>query len=356
MSEYEIFKDRLKAGAESVKERGRFPFIINSVKNYARIEWAAERHDLNLQLGATGPALVLGSGPSLSCALPHLKELRAKMEAPIFCTPSQMWMLFYKWQIVPNYVVVHDPWPNTAAYLSKDIPAAAGVSMANATFLMHPGCTSPVFDFPGFPDETKVYLLMEDPFNPESGGGPLQQLQMYAFGENNSYMKHPLIHAVAICPGTTLQAAILATYMGYSPIYFIGYDLCYWKHKPRTPSLFPDGTTNKIAANLADGSPPRDNDHIGMSECGFEALTAMIYEKITVLRYQLEFGGLRMIEVVAEDTPGNLQCLPRVSLDSLLGGKMPGIDNLQTQTEIHAYFQAQNMKFSTNFQEKAKTL
>lgn len=154
------------------------------------------------------------------------------------------------------------------------------------------------------------------------------------FGPGNPYNKYPVREATMIAPSTAQQAAFIAWKMGYDPIYFVGYDMCFWKGLNRHNTVYHDGTVVEVPPYT-----PNENARIGSS--GFYSDVVQFGEKELLVSYLSKtvngaflMPGLRCVEVVADDTPGNLELIPRVDLKKWVAGKRVKYDEVKLAQSI----------------------
>jgi len=315
MSEKERLSTQLKAGVQSMNTfGGRLPFIQNLGKNYAKLKELMQlrSYDIPEPGSAKGPVIVLGSGPSLDEAIPFLKET----DIPLWVTPSQLWTMLHH-KIQPDCMMVHDPWPATAKeYLPRngDWNTATKKALGAIRVATHPGVHPDVFKWRWI-TSAWMYLLQTDPFNPNSQSA-IDNICLALYTGNNPEIKHPLNHVIMMSPSTSLQAAILASYLGYSPIYMIGYDLCQWRNRTRAQTWGADLKERK----MADWDKQYDPDLMQKGDNGYMITASMLYEKIVALSYFHGMEGFDFVEVVADGEAGNMAKLPRIELDAFAGG------------------------------------
>lgn len=433
-------------------------FSLQILWNYPQLFKRLQARDMNMHPqppGSRGPAISIGSGPSLDCAIPllndareahgawrcntcgqrwtakqaikryggkaqdHKHKLKCRQEdckglllwqrMPIFCTASQVWTLYHQ-GITPDYVTQHDPWMRdcpickapdqgqtfftdagdcTCAHGHKiegeqreDILRRTNVHRwcpdIDTTFLYHPGVSVEALRWAPA-ERGQIYFTN---FNPNIGpvdtraivrGQQLgiaieelkakdiildkdwtafcdttmnlpglyepQDIPMYLsvmyYGQGNPLLKHPLRVAAPYAPSTTFQNAINAHMLGYNPIYFVGYDLCNWKHMGYHRRYFYDGTS-------VDKASPEDPSVMKkMGATGFSVDYVKIGEKYALASYaskeymgQFAIPDWELVEVVAENTPGNLEWFPRIGWPEFVNGGTRDVPQKQTAAKI----------------------
>jgi hypothetical protein len=261
--------------------------------------------------------------------------MRDSLKAKIFSAPSQVWGLVEA-GVTPDYVVANDMWPGTGRYVPK-IPEWKKTAKRIVP-LAHPGVWPGFFQWPGFKDNGLLYSARhaeggavkpkawEDMTDQEKHlqqwvymGMPecyfpnaltMASILLYA---NNPDMKHPIKNLLYLAPDTTLQCALVAVMMGHDPLYLVGYDLCFWNGRTRARTINGDGTAydGDIFAGVAQET-----------ESGFAAAKNMLYYRTIALLYQAKLR-MRLVDVVIDNTPGNLQYLPRARFEDLVHGITP---------------------------------
>ena len=186
-----------------------------SARSYHEIEkrFKIKNCDYNQLPHGEGPAIILGSGPSLDDTIPYLKD----WQGAIFCTTSQLAVCEAN-GIIPTYVVLIDADP-TMVYLAKEYGDSD-----KTTLLTHPQIPreylecwkSDVYFFrmfdPGDKFSTEVLPLMYSGF-----GANDQGIGSYILNCGNVVNT-----AMAICQG-----------LEYRTVYLAGYDLGYPDDKYR---------------------------------------------------------------------------------------------------------------------------
>ncbi len=172
-------------------------YAWNASENWATIASRAETSAIcvtDLPKGS-GPALVLGSGPSLDQIAPILSSFRGA----VFASPSQLDIL-ERWAAAPTHIVAGDSADKVAEQLS-------GRHWYDSVLLTHPAVSPKVLD-------TWKGVLAMFRVNTHSEWGAMQAFV------------YPWIKAELDTGGCTPTIAMgLASFLGYSPIIFAGLDL-----------------------------------------------------------------------------------------------------------------------------------
>lgn len=124
-TEAEVFFQETQPFVNKLAETVNPQFCLNMGWNYEYLEGLLNKRDYNMGIAdpnTKGPAIVIGSGPSLDECMPYLNKARETHDAPIFCTASQVWSLYYQ-GVTPSYVIQHDPWSRPCP-VCNDVPAA----------------------------------------------------------------------------------------------------------------------------------------------------------------------------------------------------------------------------------------
>ena len=462
-SEAEVFFTETKPFIEHLAERINPQFALNMGWAYQYLEPLMNERDFNMEIaepGTKGPAISIGSGPSLDECIPFLNEVREKHEAPIFCTASQVWSLYHQ-GVTPDYVTQHDPWarqcpmcdpldkahlyfddagecycfnghhvtgdqreqiirttnihrwapeigckvlfqpgvqlenmqwadlqkrgemyynnfnPNIGAYTARDVVRGQVFGKAGEEFrgAMNETVAKIVNDvitvlvklytenaneanigkirdvatklLEGFrldkEWEKMITTMLNAPGVHEPQDTPMW-ISVMMFGEGNPRMKNPVKVAAPFCPSTTFQNAVLAYMKGYNPIYFIGYDLCNWKHRSYHDHYYSDGTHTGPSPTVI----PGEDDRVGMN--GFGVDYVKIGEKYGLAGYfskefQGRYGlpGLQLVEVVADGTPGNLEFYPKIDIERFAAGDIVSVSQEKTAKKIRAIIRKRKM-------------
>lgn len=376
--EKELFEKEVVRRRKMSALTGQLPYFWNLLENYSTLvgrmtakgfepgmmtrrdfnidaDWRLKqtREEQDRERPRLGPAIVLGSGASLDCAIPLLNKARKKHKARIFCTPSQMWALLYQ-GVTPDYVVAHDPYIVGGKYLSEQAWADAWPNidhdaLASIRIITNPAIFRGALTWPTFAETGQMYVLRvaNERFweHPEqvsvTGYEGIEQSALSGYSEINNYRipeAFGLRHYVIIGPSSTIMSAMLAAYLGHPQIYYVGYDLCHWKGLMRHHTYFPDGTESTVP------QVPHDNE-LGRCEFAgtkdgekFTTQTDMALGKRTTLEYLALFAGTDhecdMVEVVAEETPGELELIPRIGLDEFARGGTRKVAISQTRARI----------------------
>jgi len=150
------------------------------------------------------------------------------------------------------------------------------------------------------------------------------------YGPGNPYNRYPLSSTAMIAGSTPMQAAFLAWKMGYDPVYLIGWDGCEWKGRRRHNAHYHDGSSTDMSVEGAKQAAvsAQLGPESGLGSSGFKVNQTRLGEKYTFLSYlskqvggQYLMPGLRCYEVVVDETPGNLELLPRIGMKQLSKGK-----------------------------------
>jgi hypothetical protein len=468
-SEEEVFFKETLPFLQELRKQVNPMFSLHMLWNYPLLFERLQLGDMNMHpiTQQRGPAISIGSGPSLDCAIPHLNTIRethgawqcdtcgrrwtqqqaekrygkkAKdhhgllkckqpdckekpsmlewSRAPIFCTASQVWTLYHQ-GITPDYVTQHDPWPrqcpickapdqaltqfddagNCTCSLGHQITGETRKKIIGTTnlhrwcpdidtqFLHHPGVLNEALRWKAA-ERAQIYFTN---FNPNIGpvdtraivrGQQLglaieelkgkshitekewtafcyttmnlpglyepQDIPMYLsvmfYGQGNPQLRNPLRVAAPYAPSTTFQNAILAHMLGYGPIYFIGYDLCNWKGISYHRKFLWDGTEHPPGVISEE-----TKEKIGKS--GYSVDYVKIGEKYALASYaskeymgQFAIPGWRLVEVVADHTPGNLEFYPRIGLDEFTAGGTRNVPQKQTAAKITQEITNRNME------------
>lgn len=172
-------------------------YAWNASANWATIASRAEASAIcvtDLPKG-DGPALVLGSGPSLDQIAPLLSSFRGA----VFASPSQLDIL-ERWAAAPAYIVAGDSADKVAEQL-------AGRHWYDSVLLTHPAVSPKVL---------------------ETWKGALSMFRVNTYSEWGAMQAfvYPWIKAELDTGGCTPTIAMgLAAFLGYSPIIFAGLDL-----------------------------------------------------------------------------------------------------------------------------------
>jgi hypothetical protein len=313
-------------------------YMYNSHRNYQRIRELTEIDrnipDEGQSPDAGKPAIIIGSGASLDGALEALPELRDRHDARIFCAPSQMWALEHA-GVRADYVVVHDPWAGTLDFISGDAPAIPGITPISS-LTTWPG----VLDWETFDQAGKFYQYITTPRWADSNKPvfKLDETQVieivpaWVYGSNNDEINHPITNALPYAPNTTFQAIALANFLGHAPIYLVGVDLCYWQGIPRHVTYMADGRTRPMIINSA----ITDETPRAIGSSGFRVIPELVSHKRTLMLYSALFS-MQLVEVVVDDTPGNLEVFPRIGLEEFANGGSRNISVQQTAAACRDY-------------------
>tara|TARA_R100001594_G_scaffold12440_2_gene27615 strand:- start:174 stop:1442 length:1269 start_codon:yes stop_codon:yes gene_type:complete len=190
-------------------------WVRNSARSYAEIEkrFSVKNCDYNQLPHGKGPAIILGSGPSLDDTVPYLKDWKGA----ILCSTSQLSVCEAN-GIIPTYVVLIDADP-TMIYLAKEYGDSD-----KTTLLTHPQIPREYLEC----WKGDVYFFrMYDPGDDFSVDIiPKMYSQL---GENDQGIGSYIMNsgnvvntAMAICQG-----------LEYSQVYLAGYDLGYPDDKYR---------------------------------------------------------------------------------------------------------------------------
>lgn len=309
-------------------------YLRNVAENYTAVKRILDKRDPTIPLykefGERGPAIVTASGPSLDEAIPHLRDLRRTLGAKIFSTVSQVWAM-EEAGVRPDYVMTNDMWFGVERYLPRtnELKRVA----KRITAIAHPGCWRGFFQWPGLRDTGYLFFVRHvdgGTIAPNKEGilSEVERTVLMGLREdqlpsamamvtsmlyaNNPEIKHPIGAQLYLAPDSTVQAAMMATCMGHDPVFMVGYDLCFWKGRSRARTIEGDGT-------IYDGD--RYEGIAETTDSGFRAAKNMLYYRTMALIYQARIT-MRMVEVVVDGTPGNLQHLPRAPLEDLLAGEV----------------------------------
>ena len=317
------------AYAKSHELNNAAALIRNMAENYLTVKRIMDRRQATIPLfeeyGGRGPAIVTASGPSLTEAMPYLRELRDKLGAKIFAGVSQTWAL-EEAKVRPDYVTTNDMWPDTTRYMPRtnELKRAA----KRITPIAHPGVWREFLHWPGMKDNGLLFFVRQVEERAPAEEEPLTEVEETVlmgmrrrylstivsimagllYSGNNPEVKHPIGAQLYLAPDTALQAAMIATTMGHDPIYLVGYDQCFWKGKNRARTVTGDGRIYESDSYDAVAEK---------TESGFGASKNMLYYRTFALIYQARIN-MRLVEVVVDGTPGNLQYLPRAPLEDLL--------------------------------------
>lgn len=159
---------------------------------------------------------------------------------------------------------------------------------------------------------------------------------VHYYGGINPGIRYPLKTLIPYGPSTPIQAAIAAYVMGHGPIYFAGYDLCEWQHRVRAQAWYYDGTCD--APILSKPNPERLGeaapfavDYIKVGE-----KWALAHYASKIYHGHYAFPGMRLVEIVAENTPGNLEVFPRIRVEQLAKGHVKEVEQEKTAHQIRA--------------------
>ena len=172
-------------------------YAYNGGANWQTIHDEFQKADMNITAlpYVPGPALLIGSGTSLDECLPYIKDFNGA----IFCSPSQLDIL-EKWEIKPTYVVAVD-----SADSVVDEQLGYDRDYAGLILLTHPGISPGVLKV--WKGRRRYFRLIDDPF--DEARYPWINTAFPKLGSVNN------------------EEAILAHFMGYSPILLAGVDYCY---------------------------------------------------------------------------------------------------------------------------------
>jgi len=417
-TETEVFFKETKPFIDSLCEVVNPQYCLNMTWNYQHIMDMQAKRDINMTVaepGSKGPAIVIGSGPSLDAAMPYLNKARKKHKAPIFATASQVWSLYYM-GVTPDYVTQHDPW-------SRNCPLCGTVELSHIHFepdgeiycaedhhitdpdmildlkqrthisryapeigckvMFQPGVQLEPLRWKDVEERGEMYFCN---LNPNIGPVDTRSLlrgQVYAravgefrrlpvkaqqsdeawkalllklinapgfhepqdipmwlsvilFGEGNARVRNPVHIAAPYAPSTTFQNAVNAYMKGYNPIYFVGYDLCNWKHIPRHRQFYYDGS--EAAKSTANPNPAALSDFNGYPidyvKIGEKYALAGYVSKQVNGHYSLP--GIEIVECIAEGTPGNLEFYPRIDIERFAKGDTVNVKQTKTGPRINA--------------------
>lgn len=466
-TEAEVFFTETKPFIEHLAERVNPQFPLNMSWAYPYLEPLMNERPFDMETadpGTKGPAISIGSGPSLDVCMPYLNQIREKHDAPIFCTASQVWSLYYQ-GVTPDYVTQHDPWARgcpicgeldkTHVYFDdagecycfkghhltgeQRETAIRGTNVhrwapeIGCKVLFHPGVQLEQMHWPDLAKRGEMYF---NNFNPNIGQYPARDIvrgQVFGksgeefrvgmnqavadiinkvannmvnmknmdkikgmiqellqdfrldtewekmittmlnapgahepqdtpmwiaamlYGEGNPRLKHPVRTAAPFAPSTTFQNAVLAYMKGYNPIYFVGYDLCHWKHMGYHHKFWYDKT--EIIPVPHD--PPGKDTRVGLN--GFQTDYVQIGEKYALAGYfSKEFNGhyglpgLQLVEVIADGTPGNLEFYPKVDVDRFAEGETKNVAQDVTAKKIQAIIRERKMQENWDIKQTPK--
>lgn len=314
-------------------------YLRNIAENYPVIKSLLNRREASMPIygdddnfGHLGPAIITASGASLDRVKSKLNELRNNISAKLFSAPSQVWGLVEA-GVIPDYVVGNDMWPGTGRYCPR-VPDWKKIAKRIVP-IAHPGVWPEFLHWPGFDDRGLLYSIRHaegsgKPKAPEEMSEDEKNMQKWVFMgmpecyfpnaltmasillyANNPDLKYPIKNLLYLAPDTTLQCAMVAVMMGYDPLYLVGYDLCFWNGLTRARTINGDGSAydGDVFTGIAQET-----------ESGFAAAQSMLYYRTITLLYQAKLR-MRLVDVVIDKTPGNLQYLPRVDFDDLLQGE-----------------------------------
>ena len=192
------------------------PWVVNTFVNFGQILQEFQKEDmslLTLKGEDLGPAVIVGSGPSLDRTAPFLKDWKGA----VFCAGSNA-KVAARWDHKPEYVCVFDGGHAVVKQLE-------GYDWQGSTLLTHPAASPLVLQ--KWEWKKRYYLMM----HPENQW--FEQTNPIAFGNLEMYPKlfgvQPPFIKVSVLNGgcTVVNALQLAHFLGYDPIYLIGVDLGY---------------------------------------------------------------------------------------------------------------------------------
>jgi Protein of unknown function DUF115 len=174
-------------------------YAKNSAENYLRIKADFEKADYSIdtlpRFNRDVPGLILGSGPTLDEAMPYLHEFKGI----IFASPSQLDIL-EKWEIKPTYVVAVDSTDQVADEQIRSDRDTYGM-----TLLTHPYVSPRVLD---------VWK------------GRKRYFQLIANDPHFSDVYPWITMGWPIAGSVNNVEAMIADWMGLSPIILCGVDYC----------------------------------------------------------------------------------------------------------------------------------
>lgn len=209
------------------------------------------------------PAIIVGSGPSLEKAAPHLRKWRGA----IFCSASNALMVRRWAGRNPDYLCIFDANRSWDAYLK-------GNDWRGTTLITHPSIEPKTMR--RWPSHRRYYLMMHIPRIDRAAlkqhtDGNKMDLDDFAnfikrqhFGtelfENINPTLFPMIQTVILNAGCTANNAIqCADFMGYDPLFLCGIDFGFPNGRVRTTG-WRRKSLWQIVRDAAVGPSPQPND------------------------------------------------------------------------------------------------
>lgn len=201
-------------------------WVRGAGRSYHAVEQVFKRQtnaDLGQAPKGSGPAIVVGSGPSLDDAFPELQNWKGA----IFCSTSQLNILA-RWDIVPDYCVLIDCDPHMFELIEHHDERTA--------LITHPQIPREYLErWRG-----KVYFFrLYDPGDQFS----TKYLPMIYAGLHDEPGKDRGIGAYVMNAGNVVNTCLpIAVELGYRPLFLMGYDLGYPDNQYRFTNWQKNGT------------------------------------------------------------------------------------------------------------------
>ena len=230
-----------------------FPYwVTNTFLNYPKVLDDFQVKDvslLTLKKENRGPAVIVGSGPSLDKSAPLLE----KWEGAVFCCGSNA-NIARRWHAGPDYVCVFDAGPTVVQQLQD-------LHWDDTMLITHPSVHPSVLDF--WKWERRYYIMRHFGHNWFEAATPI------AFGDHPYFrtmgLKPPAIGTAILNAGCTVNNAVqVANFIGYNPLFLIGVDCGYpegvhrctmWKKNAKKewiavpPTPLPEARTKHLSDN-----------------------------------------------------------------------------------------------------------
>lgn len=191
-------------------------WVINTFVNFGQILHEFQEEDmslLTLKGEDRGPAVIVGSGPSLDKTAPLLKDWKGA----VFCAGSNA-KVAARWEHQPEYVCVFDGGPMVKKQLDN-------YSWDGSTLITHPAVSPIVMQ--AWKWKKRYYLMM----HPQHGW--FEETNPIAFGNFALYpevlgLKAPFVRVTILNAGCTVANAVqIAHWIGYDPLFLVGVDFGY---------------------------------------------------------------------------------------------------------------------------------
>jgi len=242
-------------------------WVINTMMNYGIVLDDFQKQDCSiatLQKPNAGPAVIVGSGPSLDKTAPLLGE----WTGAVFCAGSNA-KIAARYGHKPEYVVVFDGGVSVVKQL-RDF------DWSGTTLITHPAAHPQVVK--EWSGERRYYLMMHPghPWFEETNPIAFGNFDMTArYGLKSPYVKVAILNAGC----TAVNAIQIAHFLGHDPLFLIGVDFGYpnWVDRATAWDLV-DGEWKSTAPYVG----PRDRP-MHMSDNGIPTTEEQIDYKLALM-------------------------------------------------------------------------